>query len=628
MIDFQRMNEAQQKAVRHGEGPLLVLAGPGSGKTFTITNRILYLTEYLKIPPGNILVITFTKEAALSMRRRFLEQQGSAYPAPVRFATFHSLFYQILLKYSINNPSFLNDSEKNQMIIPLLKQIAGRYPDLEISDFKEESQRVAAAFSCYKNSGNFSLAEDKLPDSLKDHFPGIMQDYEKIRRRSGKLDFDDMVYQCLQLLNTDEKKRLYWQNCFRYIMIDEFQDINPIQYQTIRLLCAPPHNLFAVGDDDQSIYGFRGSNPALMRDFLQDYPDAGQILLNINYRSRPEIVTSSLRLIAVNKERFSKDLRAAVPKDQAELTGPSVCMKSFPEKEDQYRYLTERLIYEQKLGNLDQCAVLCRTNLPLQGFASWLTRASVPFTMKEKHACIYDHFIARDIRTYLTLAAGSRERSLFLSIMNKPCRSVGREALVGETISLDTIANYYREMLPYEPAERIIKNLEKLKSGLKQMKHMKPYLSTRFILKSLKYEEYLIQKAGTDKEKRQEWLEFADWLSQDARNYQTQEEWFVYQDAFRKQLSQNQGNDLSSGKGVKLMSAHASKGLEFMKVFLPDVNEGSFPHGHSNDLAAVEEERRIFYVAMTRAKEALELLFVTGTKERPKLPSRFLQPLR
>lgn len=626
MYDLASLNEAQRKAAIHGDGPLLVLAGPGSGKTFTITNRISYLIWHYRIPPDQILVITFTKDAALSMQQRFLrqEQQPQGHcqqdTLPVHFGTFHAVFYHIIKQSCGIKQQILTESEKRKLIIPGIEQIK-KEQQIPYGESYEEAVSLLAAISLFKNTDEKERASKLLSVPWRDHFDFFLNYYEQHRKAAGKIDFDDMIYYCLELLKNDQMLLSRWQKQFRYILIDEFQDINPIQYQMVRLLAPPPCNLFVVGDDDQSIYGFRGSEPALMRSFLKDYPDAGKILLDTNYRSHALIVEKSLKVIGQNKDRFPKELKA-----HADAKG-KVLLKAFTEKEEQYHYLIEELRTKSEKTDGGNSAVLFRTNGEMQGFAARLKKAGISFYMKEKNNCIYDHFIVRDMNAYLRLAEGECDRRTFLGIMNKPSRYISREALNSERVSLQDMKKYYQQNHSIKGRFEIMERIDRLERELKQLKSMKPFLGISYIRKGIGYERYLRSKAGGNQDKLQEWSDILDFLKEDIQSFQSIGEWFAYQEQYRKEWTQTSSPAKAGEEGIHLMTAHASKGLEFSKVYLPDVNEGNYPHGRLPEPVIVEEECRLLYVAMTRAKEALELLFITGTKERPKLPSRFLNPL-
>lgn len=618
MLDLEILNDAQRKAVMHGEGALLVLAGPGSGKTFTITQRILYLIEVMQVPPEEILVITFAKEAALSMQHRFQEHSNRIYP--VNFGTFHSVFYQILK--SINSSrvrQILRETQKKNLMLSIVKQYNMTGQGEPYHSVQEDAEEFLTAISYYKNTGNSEQTLLKISEEKRPRFSAVFYAYEQARKQQGAIDFDDMVYQCAKVLEKDTQARSYWSKRFSHILMDEFQDINPMQYRVIRLLTSEPYNLFAVGDDDQAIYGFRGSKPACMQQFLQDY-QAKKVLLDVNYRSVPSIVKASMQVIEENKQRFRKNLRPCREKEEEERQGvetsvQSLCMgngvslRSFAEQEEQYTYLTEQLSNRKEKNT---CAVLFRTNMQMQSFAAGLNRLGISYDMKEKLSSIYEHFIVKDIMTYLRLGAGERKRALYLQILNKPKRGISREKLDSKT-------------------DKAFILLEK---QLDYLKNTSLYLGMQYICKVMGYEHYLeneSKRQPNSAERLEEWKQILEWLKEEAKNYECVEEWIKVQEVYKESMADKNTKDRADGKdgirNVQLMTVHASKGLEFDTVYIPDCNEKVYPHGSMPDKEQCEEERRIFYVAMTRAKKNLELLYLIGTKERPRLPSRFLNPL-
>lgn len=660
MPDLTLLNEAQRRAVTWGEGPLLLLAGPGSGKTFTITNRILFLLEQ-GTPPEQILVVTFTREAAASMQRRFQKMSDRFYP--VNFGTFHSIFYHILQKSSGHSRlKLLTGAQKKQMIIPVMKKyLQGAGGDAALAEAGEEAERLLSAVSFYKNTEDSGKAADQAPAAYRDAFLEICGEYRAAVHRTGGIDFDDMLFDCRELLRDRAGLREYWQGRFCHILVDEFQDINPIQYEVLRLLSAAPHNLFAVGDDDQSIYGFRGSRPDLMKRFEKEY-QAGRLLLDINYRCAGEIVRASAAVIEENRDRFSKVLRPAPGREPEGIPGQemslvpereqrgipghgtslvpgkemlpafrrALCLKSFPGREEQAAYLTEELgRWSKTQGQAGKsCAVLFRTNAYLQRTATKLKKAGIPFTIREKTVSIYEHFIVKDMMAYLLLAAEAGGREELLRILNRPRRELSREALAAGGGVKEALQFYEKNYVPEEIRQKALSQLTLLQTQLRNLGRMKPGLGVSYVLKAVKYEAYLKERARGNPELWEEWQELLDWLKGDSAAYETAAEWLEMQKSYTEELERQPAR---SGKekedGIRLMTAHASKGLEFDRVFIPDCNERIFPHGNMPDLDCVEEERRLFYVAMTRAKETLELLYLTGDRGRPRVPSRFLNPL-
>lgn len=673
-LDLTGLNEAQLQAVTHGEGPLLLLAGPGSGKTFTITNRILYLIEKGEAPEG-LLVITFTREAALSMQRRFHERCGSIV-YPVNFGTFHSCFYHILQKSgAVGAKNIITNSQKKNLLLPVLRQFILNNEDLRQMEggagegLKEDAARILSAVSFYKNTLKYETALKSIPSVWQPHFGAVMTAYGQRVRKEGFIDFDDMLSECGRLLQENAEVRSRWQERFSHILIDEFQDINPVQYKAVKLLAKAPYNIFAVGDDDQAIYGFRGAEPGCLRRFAEEF-SARRLLLDINYRSGSEIVGASLAVIGENKNRYEKNLRAAkrdesrIREDITERCGPEgragncgldgrasipdgVVCAGFEGREEQYRHMIDALSRSSARG--ESCAVLFRTNSYMQGFAARLNREGIPYEIREKAVSIYEHFIVRDVVAYLEASQGSADREHFLRIVNKPSRYVSREAVAECGADIKRLKAYYeRGDISRAHKTAVLTGLTALERQLKSMGRLSLRLAVEFCLKAAGYERYLRETAAAREGQWQEWREILEWLKGEASQYSDLKQWKEAQEAYGRALAQGAASTRPSGvradaagraggsavrtnaekrKPVQLLTVHGAKGLEFDRVWIPDCNEKIYPYGSLPDSAAVEEERRIFYVAMTRAKKSLELLYLTGTKERPRQPSRFLNPL-
>lgn len=652
-----KLNNAQAQAITHKEGPLLVLAGPGSGKTFTITRHILHLIEEQKVLPEEILVITFTKDAALSMQQRFREQSRQTYP--VNFGTFHSVFYHILNQSNgSNHRQILQEAQKRNLIFPIIKKyrklLPGGAQNSEREGLLEDVTLVLSAISFYKNTGSMEDAMGKLPQEWRSVFEMLYKEYENARKQKQAIDFDDMVYECAEMLKKDAGQRKYWQNRFSHILVDEFQDINPMQYHVLGLLTKAPYNLFVVGDDDQAIYGFRGSKPACLKQFQKDY-NAKQVLLNVNYRSFEEIIKASALVIAENRDRFAKKLVVSDANRQIEKASETaistgeiadkdmhrgVAIHTFVDKEEQYRYLTQAIT---KMETTDTCAILFRTNSYMQGVAAGLRREGIRFVMKERIESIYEKEAVKDIMAYLRLASGEASRDLWIQILNKPSRYISREALAecGKNLTIEKLRAYYDNIRTDSSSflyiDKIRSAIRTLEKQLTYLKNMMPYLAVQYIRRVIGYEDYLkenYRRKRNGAERLEEALELMDWLGEDAGQYTSVKEWLQAQEDYTRALKERENEEQHSRHNfeegqshIQLMTIHASKGLEFDHVWIPDCNEKIFPHGNMPDLETCEEERRIFYVGMTRAKKSLKLLCVTGTRERPRLISRFLNPL-
>ena len=297
-------NPGQAKAIAHRDGPMLVLAGPGSGKTYTITQRIRCLIEEGGAEPESILVITFTRAAADEMKGRFLRlTEGKFYP--VNFGTFHAVYYHILKSaYHYRSGNILSEQEKRELLKTVILQTKG-LPAME----DDEAEMLLNQISRYKNDGCPEDISKSLGDTCAlrpETFAAVYRAYSREAKERRKLDFDDMVLDCRELFLQYPHILSAWQKKFRYILVDEFQDINAMQYEVLRMLALPENNLFVVGDDDQSIYAFRGARPELMLGFEKDYPKAQRVELSVNYRSTPEILACAGKLICVNRSRFPK----------------------------------------------------------------------------------------------------------------------------------------------------------------------------------------------------------------------------------------------------------------------------------------------------------------------------------
>lgn len=598
---FEELNEAQREAVMfEGPGPLLVLAGPGSGKTFVITRRIQYLLKARGVPPERILVLTFTKDAALSMQRRFQELQSDS--KAVNFGTFHSVFYQILKKSSgIKDCQLLTDVDKQRLLSSVLKNYLQKTADFRRFSICSE---LIKTISYYKNTKSLEFSHSTLPSEIREHFEEIYGQYEKQRRDMGKLDFDDMLEDCRKMLEENEVMRQFWQSRFDYILIDEFQDINPAQYEVIRLLARPPYQIFAVGDDDQAIYGFRGSDPSCMQRFVKEY-SAKQIALIVNYRSLPEIVKASHFVIQENKNRFSKDQNSFQSLEKGEVS----VQKFISRKEE-----IESMVRQCK--GQGECAILFRTNRLMQTFALELKRRKIPYEMRERQQNPYENGVALDLLAYLKLAKGQESTDLVMRILNKPVRYVSREVTATRK-TIGELKEYYQTA-----NTGVYEQLLRLEKDLAFLRRLSPFPGVQYIRKAMGYEAWLLDFYREDKIGREEAMLTLQWLSEDASNYHDLGEWLDFQ----KECGR--GNFGAKEKAAfSLMTVHAAKGLEFDTVFMPDCNDRIYPYGNLLSDREVEEERRIFYVGMTRAKRRLYLFYVAGTKEYPEQPSRFLKKI-
>ena len=587
------LSEVQQKAVTHRDGPMLVLAGPGSGKTMVLTRRVQYLTEICHIPPGEILVITFTKAAAREMKERYLRLTNSA-NAAVSFGTFHAVFFQILkLAYGYRADNILRETEKYQFLREAVYK-----QKLEPDDEAELIGSIAAEISKVKND-RVSLQEYKATSCNTKSFIAIFNEYDNRLRRSNKIDFDDMLVYCYELLKERKDILGAWQRKFRYVLVDEFQDINRIQYDIVRMLAAPEDNLFIVGDDDQSIYRFRGAKPEIMLGFERDYPGAGRILLDVNYRSTEEIVAPALRLIGENQKRFSKAIHTTG------RHGKNVITKLWQDPgEENLAIAREIQLYLQSGVRPGDIAVLYRTNAGPRFLMEKLMEYNLPFRTRDTVPNLYEHWISRNILTYIRIAMGSRAREDILQVINRPKRYISRDAMPDETVSFEKMKAFYAEK------DWIAERIESLEGDLRAIARMSPLAAVNYIRQGMGYDEYLKEYASFRRMRPEELLETADELKESAAGFKTFDEWFTHIEAYKEELLRQAAQRRTETDAITLATMHSAKGLEFPIVYILDANEGITPHSRAMLDEDMEEERRLFYVAMTRAKTRLHVYAV------------------
>lgn len=602
-------SESQLRAVTDGDGASLVLAGPGSGKTTVITGRIRYLIEKRGVSPQQILVITFTKAAAGEMRLRFHSaMQGRQ--LPVQFGTFHAVFFSILKHaYHYRADQIISPEWKYAFLRELL---AGYH--LAEEEQQELMEQLLGEISAVKNE-QLDLAHYYAKCCGSEQFRDIYRAYDKKLRENHLIDFDDMLTMTYELLKNRPDHLRAWQARFRYILVDEVQDMNRLQYEVLRLLAAPENELFLVGDDDQSIYQFRGARPELMRRFVTDYADAKQLYLKENYRCAQEIVRQAGRLISHNKNRFEKEIFAA-----RSVMG-EVKMQEFPSPLRENRAIVAEIRRQHAAGvPYTDMAVLFRTNRQAGYLLEFLTREGIPFCAKERVPLIYDHWIAKDMRCYLQLAAGARDRRLFLQIMNRPVRYLSREVLDEPQVDLDSWEAVYEEQ-PW-----IARRIAQLAEDLQVMSHMGPFAAMNYVRKGVGYEEYVTEYADAHGQERVELLEVLDELQQSAAGYGSLAEWQAHVEEYCARM-QEKNSRQTPVDGVQIRTLHGAKGLEFASVFLPQLSEGLLPYRKAVLEADIEEERRLFYVGMTRAKDRLWISHSTTMNNKDAAASRFLSEL-
>lgn len=604
-------NQAQKNAIAHANGPCLVLAGPGSGKTLTIVNRIKNLIEKQKVRPEEILVITFTKYAAAEMKMR-VKSMMQGKNLPITMGTFHGIYYGILKwAYKLGPQNILSEEEKYQMV----RQIVSR-KEIEIFDEEDFLQEIVMEIGLVKNNRQ-NIEEYESKRCSTSTFREIYHEYETLRKQIRKIDFDDMLVLCYQLFMQRPDVLKMWQGKFKYILVDEFQDINQVQYDVIKMLAAPENNLFVVGDDDQSIYSFRGADAKIMFQFKKDYPESDQILLDVNYRSTANIVKNARKVIEHNQVRFEKNISAK------KKVGLSLHVQETADSNEESSYVAEKIAERVQNGiKLEDIAVLYRTHTDARALVEKLSESKIPFQMKEKLPNLYQHFIAKDIMAYFQLAIGNGSRSDLLQIMNRPKRYLARESVSGsDKMMFEEMRKFYDEK------DWMQDRIDQLELDLRIMGKITPYAALNYLRKKVGYNDFLREYAQIRKMQMQDLTDILAELEEAMKPYETIEEWFEHVEEYTRTLRLCEQRKEMEQNGVRLMTMHAAKGLEFDTVFIIQTNEGRIPYQKSLREDNEEEERRLFYVGMTRAKELLQITYVKQKNGKAKEPSRFIDEL-
>ena len=609
--------KSQSEAIRHQDGPLLVLAGPGSGKTTVVTKRVQYLVQDCHISPSSILVITFTKAAATEMKERFLRLMEQSEEKPqgygnVLFGTFHAVFFNILkLSYGFTAANILREETRYQY----MKEIVDRLK-LEIDDENEFISGVLGEISLIKNE-RIALEHYFSKNCAEDIFRKIFASYEQRKQNARLIDFDDMLSYTWELLTKRPDILEAWQKKFRYILVDEFQDINRLQYDILRLLAQPENNLFIVGDDDQSIYRFRGAKPEIMLNFQKDFPTAGRVLLNDNFRSTRQIVNAAGRVIRKNQSRFAKEITARGGE------GPGVRILAFEDQQQECLYLLKEMQeYKKNGGAWQQMAVLYRTNTQPRLLIQKFMEFNVPFRVRDQVPNLFEHWIAKNLFCYIRLACGSKLRKDLLPVLNRPKRYMNRECLNDEIICWEYMMDYYKDK-PY-----VCDKIERLQYDLKMLGRMGPFAAINYIRHVMGYEEYLKEYAEFRRMNAEDLMEVLNELQESARAYKTYDEWFAYMERYKKEMDEMRKRQQEVKEGVHLATMHSSKGLEYDKVFILDAAEGITPYKKAVLDADLEEERRMFYVAMTRAKKELTICWAKKQFSHELTVSRFVEEMK
>ena len=589
-------NKSQIQAISHMDGPAMVLAGPGSGKTTVITHRIKNLIEKAEVRPDNILVVTFTKAAAISMQKRFSTLMNGGKGQLVTFGTFHSVFYKILRKSRrYEATEILSERQKTDYI----REIIGRY-GISSNDISELSQNIINDIGNIK--GNMLNAQEYEPSCCKkEDFIKVYNAYNLELKKDGKMDFDDILRECYLLLCENHTILEQWRELYKYILIDEFQDINRIQMNIIELLASPLNNIFVVGDDDQSIYGFRGARPEIMIEFKDYYPEAELIVLNVNYRSTQSIINVAGRVIENNKTRLDKCAHANNDKDFQ----PDI--RKFRNQVEELKFVVSKIKeYENQGISLSEMAILVRNNSQIQEISSFLKNRKIEAESGKHRSNIYNGMVAKDILSYVRGALkfdGTYFNEDLIYVLNKPQRYISRQVVLSVNMNISAVRRIYSK-----------NNIDSFLFHIEMIRKLPPQAALSYIRKGAGYEEYLRLYAIENNIPMSGLLKQLEQLVQECSKFNTLEQWINSIDSAQNSEGQNFGKK-SSGEGgtnnrINIMTMHGSKGLEFKAVFIVDDNQGIIPTSKALRERDFEEERRLFYVAITRAIDYLNVYAV------------------
>lgn len=578
------------------DGPAMVLAGPGSGKTTVITHRIKNLIEKAEVRPENILVVTFTKAAAISMQKRFSTLMNGGKGQLVTFGTFHSVFYKILRKSRrYEATEILSERQKTDYI----REIIGRY-GISSNDISELSQNIINDIGNIK--GNMLNAQEYEPSCCKkEDFIKVYNAYNLELKKDGKMDFDDILRECCLLLCENHTILEQWRELYKYILIDEFQDINRIQMNIIELLASPLNNIFVVGDDDQSIYGFRGARPEIMIEFKDYYPEAELIVLDVNYRSTQSIINVAGRVIENNKTRLDKCAHANNNKDFQ----PDI--RKFRNQVEELKFVVSKIKeYENQGISLSEMAILVRNNSQIQEISSFLKNRKIEAESGKHRSNIYNGTVAKDILSYVRGALkfdGTYFNEDLIYVLNKPQRYISRQVVLSVNMNISAVRRIYSK-----------NNIDSFLFHIEMIRKLPPQAALSYIRKGAGYEEYLRLYAIENNIPMSGLLKQLEQLVQECSKFNTLEQWINSIDSAQNSEGQNFGKK-SSGEGgtnnrINIMTMHGSKGLEFKAVFIVDANQGIIPTSKALRERDFEEERRLFYVAITRAIDYLNIYAV------------------
>lgn len=615
------LSKEQKKAINHIKGPALVLAVPGAGKTTVLIHRTGNLILNHGISPENILSITFSRASANDMKNRFNKIYGDISHIPVHFSTIHSFSFSLIREYAYRNRlqyTLIEDNKKELNKYNILKRI---YYSINKDYITEEKLETLVNSIGYIKNMLISPEEFVNMFNIDIYkFVDIYNFYEKYKRANNLIDFDDMLTIALEILKKDNYLLNKYRNRYNFIQVDEGQDTSKIQMEIIKILSSPKNNLFIVADDDQSIYGFRGAYPKGLFDFNTVYKNSKIYYMEENYRSSRNIVSICNKFIKQNTLRYDKNI---FTKNKFIEPVNIVKVKTL---EEQYKFLIKELKRE---NNYNNSAILYRNNISAIGLIEYLERNNIPFYMKDVKINFFNHWIVEDLLAFFNLANEPKDIYSFERIYYKMKGFISKKQL-HYIKTMNSNSSVFDRLLDLPGLNEFYrKNILDLKLNFKKLSKMKPYDGIIFIEKELEYTDYLREscmKFGHTLDSLKTILYYLKIIASNVENLIE----FRGRLKFLEYLSAQSKNNMNA---ITLSTIHSAKGLEFENVYMIDLIEGDFPNVTSIDefnkgnIEILEEERRLFYVGMTRAKESLNLITIKEKNNKKVQPSRFLVEL-
>lgn len=621
MISIDKLNENQLKAVNHLDGPCMVLAGPGSGKTRVITYRIANMVVNKNIKPTSILAISFTKASSIEMKNRALSLSNDFRMDKVTYGTFHSVFFRILRYFeNYNIESILDEKTKRIGLKNILKGL-----NIENADDDETIGQVINEISYVKNE-LMDKRDFKSEVLTNDEFIKVYNFYEEYKQQMNKIDFDDMLIKTYELLKNNKAALDRVRSVYRYILVDEFQDINKVQFEALKLIANPSNNIFVVGDEDQSIYGFRGSRPDFLLEFEEYFSNTKKVLLDINYRSKGEIINIANRLIEKNTNRYEKVIKCG------QGNGAKVNYISPEDSEEEAVYIAKDIKnkVQEDYTEYTDFAVIYRTNIQSRALVDVFMDMRIPFVVKDSIVTIYDHWAAQDILAYLRIGVNPNSNKDWIRIINKPFRYISKDNLNLIKDEPDFI-NSLINKCDLHPKQ--VKTINDLDIDISYVKGLNPKNAISYIRTTLDYDRYILDYCANRKIKTNGLIEILNELESSATNFKTIQEYLEHIERVKSEIVDNKNNKETDG--VIFTTMHSAKGLEFKNVYIIGANEGTIPHEKSYEIDdeekkndQIEEERRLMYVAITRAEENICISSPINKYGKRVSKSRFVEDIK